>query len=273
MPCYISTGYLCSNYEFDPATGVWTPRADIPDGGGALPVAPAQTIGGQFYLVGVNDRALTPAFHRYDAATNVWTRRSDMLSLGIGGMSAVVGSKLFVYYANGDVPGDISTYVSYPFDVYDAATDTWSRLQSPPVVHQNGTSAAVNGKVYLVGDDAHTGTVSIYDPIAGTWAIGATMPNARDGNATAVGFGGKLYYIGGFRWSPLGPVSNVDIYDPSSNTWSAGPPLPEPREVPAVVVLSGNICVIGGWTRNAMGSVPIQSIVCMDPTASVPVWR
>lgn len=61
-----------------------------------------------------------------------------------------------------------------------------------------------------------------------------------------IGFGGKLYVIGGFVQQNYSAISDVSVYEPSTDRWTALAPLPMPLGSMAVAVLDGKIHAVGG---------------------------
>jgi len=121
-------------------------------------------------------------------------------------------------------------------EVYDPATNRWSRKADMPTPRYALAVAAVNGKIYAIGGQgAHftpLATVEIYDPVTDTWSTGTDMPTARSSLAAAA-LNGKIYAIGGVV-SPLpsmtvtsvveryNTASSADIFpqDKLSTTWA-----------------------------------------------------
>jgi N-acetylneuraminic acid mutarotase len=80
---YIGTGeesYYTSKkdfWEYDPATNVWTQKADFASGERSFAVG--FSIGTKGYIGTGN---LSERFLEYDPATNVWTRKADFAGTG-----------------------------------------------------------------------------------------------------------------------------------------------------------------------------------------------
>ncbi|MCS7068554.1 MAG: galactose oxidase [Meiothermus sp.] len=148
-------------------------------------------------------------------------------------------------YAVGGFARDRSTLNSA--EVYDPASNQWSRLPAMPIGVNHPAAVALAGKLYVLGGyrqglSQPTDAVQIYDPARGQWQLGTPMPSPRGALAAAV-VEGRLYAIGGARGVLLDEVSG---YDPTTNRWQILTPLPTPREHLAVGVVGNKIYVVGG---------------------------
>ena len=148
----------------------------------------------------------------------------------------------------------------------------WTTLAPVPSVRQEVSTAALNGKIYVIGgfnsSGDSTNTVDVYDPQTNTWSSAASLPIATNHNAATVA-AGKLYAFGG--------VSNrTFVYNPQTNSWSDVAPMRfQHANTPAVGVIDDKIYVAGGdgpnmnqtelevydpamntWTQLASMSVP-----------------
>jgi N-acetylneuraminic acid mutarotase len=134
-----------------------------------------------------------------------------------------------------------------------AKANTWTRKADIPTPRKAHSTAAVDGKIYVIGglatDTSYNNSGAIpaveeYNPATDTWTRKADMPVARgylDGSSHPV-VDGKIYVIGGGN-----PASaRVDIYDPATDTWSRGADMPTPRLIFARVAFEGKIYTFGG---------------------------
>jgi N-acetylneuraminic acid mutarotase len=100
-------------FSYDPATNLWTRRADAiyrhRGGGGAM-------IDGKFYAV-TGGISRVNRLEVYDPATDTWTSRAKPPRAGSSAVAAV-GKKLFVFGGVFDDPTRV--------DSYDAATNKWT---------------------------------------------------------------------------------------------------------------------------------------------------
>src|SRR5207244_1177828 len=123
-----------TTWEFDPAAGTFTQKADMPHGLGG---AASGIIGGHLYVAGGRDAGnlILDTVYDYDIATDTWTQRASMPQVENVPGSGVAGGKLWAFgYGNPFAqfgldrlttdavgPAAATTTLSY-----DPATDTWT---------------------------------------------------------------------------------------------------------------------------------------------------
>jgi N-acetylneuraminic acid mutarotase len=108
--------------------------------------------------------------------------------------------------------------VSTALEVYDPATNTWSRKAPLPSARHSLTAAGMFGKIYAVGGINATGnftnTVYVYDPVANAWSKGSSsMPTGRGGLSGAA-LAGVLYAVGGNNSGAAALVANESFTPP-----------------------------------------------------------
>ena len=121
--------------------------------------------------------------------------------------------------------------------------------------------ALIDGKVYLAGGivgNATTSEAAVYDPVADSWQVIASMIDGVNHAASATD-GTRFYVFGGRTGGNV--VGNgfdyVQIYDPIANTWSSSSegflsPVPESRGgTGKAVFINGEFYVFGGETANS----------------------
>jgi N-acetylneuraminic acid mutarotase len=130
---------------YDPLTNRWTTLTPMScsrnhTAGGV--------IGGKIYVVGGRPGNQT-CLEVYDPATNAWTRKASMPTGRSGIAGGVVAGCLYVFGGEGN-PADPNG-VFHEVEVYEPATDAWTRL--PPMqTARHGIYAAVFGNaIYLPG--------------------------------------------------------------------------------------------------------------------------
>ncbi len=124
--------------------------------------------------------------YEYDVARNEWSKKAPM-PIGFGFSTAAayaIGDKIFVIVGWG-TDGFRNDLLEYT-----PATDQWRTRAPRPTYRTNAATAAVNGKLYVLG-----GSGTIDD---GPWAL-----NKRGDQK-----------------------SHVEIYDPASNSWTTGQAAP-----------------------------------------------
>ena len=121
----------------------------------------------------------------------------------------------------------------------------WTRLEDLQVARSHHISAAVNGRIYVMGGN-NMSEVEEYDPSTDTWTKKADIPTPRQGPSGCV-VDGKIYVIGGLSGGFTEIFhSTVEVYDPVSDTWTEKAPMPSERINHASVALNGKIYVFGG---------------------------
>jgi hypothetical protein len=140
-------------------------------------------------------------------------------------------------------------------EVYDPATDTWTRKADMPTRRAALSASVVDGKIYVIGGvrvlDYLVGipTVEEYDPATDTWTSKADMSTPRWGLCTSV-VDGQIYTIGGGTYSSPGQ-DMVEAYDPATDTWTKKANMPTARRNFATCVVGGRIYAIGGWVTSS----------------------
>jgi N-acetylneuraminic acid mutarotase len=103
-------------------------------------------------------------------------------------------------------------------DVYDPATDQWTKVASLPLArgHINPSSFAAGGRIYVVGGQADgerfLSNVTVYDPATNEWTDLAPLPGPLTA-PMADAINGSLIVTGGHA-SVNGPVSNQTLIRP-----------------------------------------------------------
>ncbi len=201
---------------YDPKADKWVKKANMPT---ARAVLSAVTVDGKIYAIGGAFRAATlRTVEVYDPATDKWTKKADMPTARWRPAACVVDGKIYVF---GGARQRTDPYAPTSIvEVYDLATDTWTRASDMPRARFVHSASVVAGEIYIIGGaDTAVGefsTVDVYDPTADTWTTAADLPTPRAGHVANV-VDGKIYTIGGMN----GPIdaghplhSTVEEYAP-----------------------------------------------------------
>lgn len=212
-----------------------------------------------------------------------WKVLANMPTLRSKLASAEVNGKIYVF------GGQNSSGIRDVVEAYDPSTDTWERdtnnggtLTPMPVSLANIVASAVNGKIYVFGNE-----VLEYDPALNSWrrdtAHGGTLAQwpALRGRSLFSGaaVNNKIYIIGG---ESSGALPYVDEFDPAANggdgAWTTKTDMPNGRYSLASVALNGKIYAIGGIGPS--GASPVAIVEVYDPslnswtsTSSMPTAR
>jgi hypothetical protein len=185
--------------------------------------------------------AFLPAF-----ASNLdyWTEKTptpDAIGIGTAPANAAVLQGKIYTVAQGDM-----------LEIYDPATDSWTKGTQMPIKAVDITTAACQNKIYVF-----SAITEVYDPATGEWQTAASMPSpwvpiGLQANVVD----GKIYLIGGlqqlvayayrfFSWNWM--------YDPANDSWSERASIPLGVSGYASCVVDGKIYVIGGFYNYTRG--------------------
>ena len=209
----------------------WTRKADMPTRRCRLTTS---VVDGKIYAIGGKlGGDSVSAVEVYDPATDKWTRKADMPTARMEHAACVIDGRIYV---SGGYSGwgATATPTMSIVEVYDPATDTWTRVSDMPWPREAHTASAVDGKMYIIGGRDYEAIklfnegkidgdeleklfsiVDVYDPATDTWTTAANFPFPRS-YLTASVVNGKIYTIGGGRDVPHEVYSRVDKFDPKS---------------------------------------------------------
>jgi N-acetylneuraminic acid mutarotase len=149
-------------------------------------------------------------------------------------------------------------------EVYDTATNTWSRAHDIPLGGNHNAAAVAGGKLYSLC----AGAMHVYDPASDSWTQVAT-PIFGHGGSPAVGvFQDKIYIAGGS--SPFGSV-NCEVYDPATNNWTPLAPMSVARHHTGGAFVGGKFYVVGGRTGNTENTPVLNALEEYDPQSNT--WQ
>lgn len=159
-----------------------------------------------------------------------------------GGEVTVAQGRL--YFIGGDIRFPVS---AGEVQMYDAASNSWSRKADMPTHRISFGAATINGIIYVAGGQTGydpLGTLEAYDPATDRWTAKAPMPTPRK-FVGVFDLGGLLYVVGGIE-SNSETSRAVEVYDPANNSWTIKNPLPIDGYGMAVVAARGTIYLLGG---------------------------
>jgi len=140
--------YVASTYEYDPVADIWLEKTPMDSGRG---FAGTGVIEGKIFVVGGYDgREEFATVEEYDPAMDdgtrdPWMERSPMMMRRGGLGVAAIGGSLYA------IGGGWHRYLAYN-ERYDAATDTWSTIETPMFGQwRNLGVVATDTKVYAMG--------------------------------------------------------------------------------------------------------------------------
>ena len=287
---------------YDPATGTWAARANMPTARGLFGTS---AVGGTIYAIGgtTRGRDKLAVVEAYDTATDTWTRRADMPTPRNALSAAVVDGKIYAIGGWGyDRPEggwesidptatgqDFSTV-----EVYDPETDTWATRADMPTPRSHMTVSALGAKIYAIGGGArivagrsgeYRSLLEVYDTATNRWARAADLPTPRSVPSSSV-IDGRIYVMGGaFHRGPTSSteelmrtvrtLSVVEVYDPASGRWTRAADLATARGWFSTSVVNGKVYVVGGHSlapdAGTLGvKITFPGIEVYTPTRSAP---
>ncbi len=156
------------------------------------------------------------------------------------------------YSILGDTETPPSGYTYTGYSLYVASG--WEQKTAMLTSRRNCGAAAVNGRIYVVGDAWADGNVNeAYDTAKDSWASKAVMPTLHKNPAMAV-VGGYVYVIGGTDDGTISAAN--DRYDPIGDGWVSLTAMPTARHGPRAAAIGNTIYVIGG--KDYSGSTGID---------------
>ena len=194
---------------YDPQLDTWEYKASIPDEGFSWGHT-AAVVRDQIYVIGgyngIGDGDKPdPKVLRYDPRRDVWTGGLAPIPINeacgdkcTGLAASVIEGKVYVV-GNGK-----------HLQIYDPATDAWSRGASLPILTTDAPGiAALDGELYVFGGSnlfECGSAIQIYDPNNDEWSMGNEMSAARCYPAAAV-HNGSVHVFGGFdsEWRAVDP--------------------------------------------------------------------
>jgi N-acetylneuraminic acid mutarotase len=224
------------------------------------------------------------------ATTLSWsTRASSPVPRGEA-ETAVFDNKLYVFGGYTDFTATNSTRC----DVYDPATNTWTRIADMPVGVTHGGTAVVGRDVYIAcgytggpgGSQTFATTqVQKYNVDTNTWTTITPLPQARGGGAMAAiqttALESELHYFGGSDSSRLDRTEHwaFNLDNPSAG-WVARAPILTSRTHMGAVTIAKKIYAVGGQKNQDAAESPQAALERYDPAtdtwtalASMPFGR
>ena len=206
-------------------------------GGAPMPTkavgASVAALDGKVYLLGGSfptDTFGPPNFstdvHEYDVARNEWSKKAPMpMGFGFSSPAHVIGDKIYVIVVNR--PGGFGNELLE----YTPATDQWRTRASRAVYRQLAfASAAVNGKLYVIGGPGPIGDVEIYDAASNSWTTGQPAPMPFENRNQSCVHGNSIYVFAPVLEGSGGYPSELVLkYDTAAGIWSETAPMREPH--------------------------------------------
>lgn len=220
-PMFSSTTRLADFWEYDPATGVWTQKANFP--GGQREGATGFTANGRgFAGFGSPFIQFSKDLYEYIPATNTWDKKADVPGIGFAFSS---GFALDSIYYIGPENG------TNRMMAYNVNSNVWDTVAAFPGNDRRAqVSFALKGKGYIgMGAGVFSGVYGdfwAYDPQTKRWTqVADIFPKSDQSTAFAIGDYGYVANAGGSG----GGGKNTFRYDPVNDIWEFEASLPGDR--------------------------------------------
>jgi N-acetylneuraminic acid mutarotase len=182
---FSGAAYTTAAKYYPPSSNYWSSiTAGMSYGRYGLAVA---VIGDQAYAIGGQQSGVAVDFvEKYDPMTNSWTVMAPMPAARYDLAVAVLGSVMDGYkiYAIGGV--DSSGNTLSDVEEYDVNTDTWVARTSLTTARYGHGAAAVNGKLYVIGGQGTSGTLSSVEEGTITTSTGSGPGSSSAGLSSAI---------------------------------------------------------------------------------------
>jgi N-acetylneuraminic acid mutarotase len=187
-----------------------------------------------------------------------------------------IGDTIYVvaeWAVNGDSKG-----MSNRLFAYDPVGDHWTEKKPRPIYRDGFVSAAVNGKLYVIGGSGRPdngppsndfmetrelkAAVEIYDPDSDSWSFGRPSPSPSH-LSTICELNGSIYVLGGWvgaTWEP-----SITAYDVAADQWSVKSPLPTQIARRGCVAANGDAYLIGGQDLSSSSGGLSDRVDAYDP--------
>lgn len=233
------------------------------------------TVDGRLYVFGgYTDTSYTPVSRRadmYDPQSNSWTELPDMpMAITHAGVASDGAN---IYLAGGVVGSGAGDKVSATTAVwrYSISAGEWTSMPTLPEPRGAGGLALIGRTLHFFGGtgiDRYTSEDEHWQLSldgGSEWTAAAPLPNARNHLASAV-IDGTLYVLGGQHGHNETLVTQraVHAYDPATDSWTERAQLPAGRSHMAVVVVGGQLYLLGGEEQHG---VTEDEVFVYDPQA------
>jgi N-acetylneuraminic acid mutarotase len=148
--------------EYDPATDTWMKKADMPT---QIVMLSTSVVNGKIYAIGggLHPNVSLSTVEEYDPATDTWAKRADMPTPRWGLSTSVVNG--YIYAIGGTPGGPRPRPTLSTVEVYDAATDTWTKKADMLTARCGLSTSLVNGYIYAIGGAPKDPAVELPHPV------------------------------------------------------------------------------------------------------------
>ena len=189
----------------------------------------------------------TPPPPPTDNGTIKWTSAAANPQGRFEAQGAMVNGKLYVFggFYNNAIDATARS------DVYDPATNRWTRIKDMPEPITHAGVATDGNTVYIIGgyngDHPAPGTNRVwkYNTATNTWSAGPNLPEAR-GSGAAARVGRFIHFFAGTNGSRTADKADHWALNLDTGVWSSRARYPISVSHLAAVTLNGKIYGLGG---------------------------
>ena len=241
--------YLSSGEVYNPASNLWlsagtmrTERAN----------AAATLLGDGRVLVAGGLNSFGPGLKSaeiYDPTKNLWSPAGDMREARFHHTATLLPNRKVLVAGGHQLTGDGSTVALSSAELYDPASNSWSKAPRMSVPRDNHTATPLSGgRVLVVGGGTRTagfvGTAELYDPGGNRWASAGRLFDRRAFHGATALPGGDVLAVGGL--DDCGALSSVERFSPGSGRWARERSLRTPRSRATATAFVGAQAVVAG---------------------------
>ncbi|HEX4793518.1 MAG TPA: carbohydrate-binding protein [Humisphaera sp.] len=214
-------------WKYDTTTNKWSSLPALPE---PLAAGEAALVNGKLHYFGgirTTNRYTDYNLHyvldlnQVAAGSATWTTAAPMLTAKDHFGSAVVNGKIYIF--GGEIGHDLLHLQQYEVDVYDPATNVWTRLADMPIARSHieaSTFVTNEGKIVVAGGQVDnflaTNSVMEFNPVTNHWTSLAPLPTPMEGTVVQQ-IGSKLIMTGGYDG-----VSGIASNQTWIGNWVAG---------------------------------------------------
>jgi hypothetical protein len=177
--------------------------------------------------------------------------------------AAAFDGKIYVMGGTGAPPnGDGSSAI---VEVYDPATDSWTRLGGMPVAVHGIEAAAWDDKVYAFGGRWEDEALE-YSPATDSWRWLSPEGGVWFSHPRVARIADRIYVMGGFG-PPMEASGKLYVYDPVGNRLTRLPDVPTHRRYCGLAASSNALYAAGGFLSDQESTAAMESFVITNPLA------
>ena len=208
------------------------------------------------------------------ASSITWTTRAQAPIARAEALKAVVKTRLYVFGGFSNELGPVTRS-----DVYDPASNTWTKVTDMPTRLTHSGVAVVGTDVYFaggyvgIGSSGYNQTFGVRDvrkfsTTTKTWSTLPQLPVALAGGGL-VALGRTLHYFSGNNSSRNDVGNHYELnLDNTAAGWITRAALPDPRSHFGYATRGRFIFAIGGQHGNDDGLTTVQSVHRYDPLSN-----